>query len=378
MKSVWLFCAILAALPLYALPAATGQDETPGIMGRPRNPPTDAAPGREYVGQPVCAQCHPDEAEDYEEAPMAHTLWRGPESPTLRSNADMAFQAGQYSYQITRQGSEFMYRVGDRQGAISKPILWAFGSGKSAVTFVFQDRGTYYESRVSFFNSIRGLDYTTGAPLPRTKSLIEVAGVEMNPTRVRNCFGCHSTGAVKGSQLQLDQLTPGITCEACHGPGGEHVAAIQEGKIEKARTQIFNPGRLNTEEEFEFCGSCHISFRRAIESGVQGIENVRFQPYRLANSRCYDPIDRRINCAACHNPHKKIDQTLKSYDSSCFRCHPSASQPPSSGTHALPACPVGTRDCVTCHMPKYELPGAHREFTDHWIRVVHPNEAYPD
>ena len=34
------------------------------------------------------------------------------------------------------------------------------------------------------------------------------------------------------------------------------------------------------------------------------------------------------------------------------------------------ACPVARESCVTCHMPKYEAPGMHHEFTDHRIRIV--------
>jgi len=31
---------------------------------------------------------------------------------------------------------------------------------------------------------------------------------------------------------------------------------------------------------------------------------------------------------------------------------------------------VATSNCVSCHMPKYELPQTHASFTDHDIRVV--------
>jgi formate-dependent nitrite reductase cytochrome c552 subunit len=41
------------------------------------------------------------------------------------------------------------------------------------------------------------------------------------------------------------------------------------------------------------------------------------------------------------------------------------------------ACPVSTKKCVTCHMPKVELPGMHASFTDHWIRIAKPNEPAP-
>jgi hypothetical protein len=42
------------------------------------------------------------------------------------------------------------------------------------------------------------------------------------------------------------------------------------------------------------------------------------------------------------------------------------------------ACPVSGKDCVTCHMPKYDIPGMHYKFTDHWIRVAKAGEPYPD
>jgi hypothetical protein len=29
-------------------------------------------------------------------------------------------------------------------------------------------------------------------------------------------------------------------------------------------------------------------------------------------------------------------------------------------------------------MAKYEIPGSHAQFTDHWIRVVKENAPYPD
>ena len=29
-------------------------------------------------------------------------------------------------------------------------------------------------------------------------------------------------------------------------------------------------------------------------------------------------------------------------------------------------------------MPKFEIPGSHHRFTDHQIRIVRPNEKYPN
>jgi hypothetical protein len=50
-----------------------------------------------------------------------------------------------------------------------------------------------------------------------------------------------------------------------------------------------------------FCGSCHRSNEEVMAMpDLGGNANIRFQPYRLAKSSCYqsDPKDRRISCIA--------------------------------------------------------------------------------
>jgi hypothetical protein len=124
-----------------------------------------------------------------------------------------------------------------------------------------------------------------------------------------------------------------------------------------------------TEEQSEFCGSCHRTWADIAANGPRGVGNVRFQPYRIANSKCYDAADRRVSCTACHDPHGPLQVNAKSYDSRCLNCH----------TKDKKACAnKQTADCVSCHMPKYEIPGSHHLFTDHQIRIVRPNEKYPN
>ena len=45
--------------------------------------------------------------------------------------------------------------------------------------------------------------------------------------------------------------------------------------------------------------------------------------------------------------------------------------------HPAAACPRGTKDCVTCHMLKYEVPGTHTKFTDHFIGIARSGAYYP-
>ena len=170
-------------------------------------------------------------------------------------------------------------------------------------------------------------------------------------------------------------LIPGVTCEACHGSGARHVAAAQAGKLGNHRL-IFNPGNLDATDSINFCGSCHRTALDVLKLGQHGPKTVRFQPYRLVSSRCWDGWDKRISCIACHDPHKALQQNSREYDVKCLSCHASESKP--DAQHRAPACTVSKSNCISCHMPKVDLPGGHARFTDHYIRIVRPGGAHPD
>jgi cytochrome c551/c552 len=85
--------------------------------------------------------------------------------------------------------------------------------------------------------------------------------------------------------------------------------------------------------------------------------------------------DKRIGCTACHDPHADLVRDDSSYDHNCLACHAKAS---AAGTTLQKSCPVSDRNCVSCHMPKVELPGSHSVFTDHHIRIVHAGDRYPN
>lgn len=327
-----------------------------------------------YAGPAICAECHSSEASSQKATPMAHAATLASESEILRSHRRLSVHIGPYSYQITTEGDRSIYTVGDGTRTISEPVLWAFGRGEAGQTYLFQHNGAYYQSRVSFFDDTQSLDLTLGAPPLLTPSLDEAMGNLLTPDEARLCFRCHTTPAATGQLLEVNQL-PGVTCEACHGPGARHVTAMRAGNLQTSF--IFNPARLNAGGLTDFCGSCHRTRQQVEAMKVVGVENVRFQPYRLQSSNCWDSEDARIICISCHDPHQQRRTDPAFYDSKCTACHASR-RGVKSITHPGRACPVSSSDCVTCHMPKYALPGGHFKFTDHMIRVVRPGEKYPN
>lgn len=349
--------------------------------------PNRATQGISYVGAKACAQCHSQVFESQAITAMGRALEPAAQSRILKSNPQLEFKSGQYSYRITREGERSMYTVTDGAEVISEPILWSFGHGFSGQTYAFQHEGRYYESHVSFFTEVKTLDYTLGHPRQPAASLAKAIGRVLTPDETRRCIGCHSTGAVSGKELHLDQLEPGVRCEACHGPGAKHVSSMKSGRVNPPN--IFNPGKLSADAlSQEFCGECHRSAEEVVHMEKRGgKDNIRFQPYRIFNSRCYSN-DARISCIACHNPHEPLRRESAYYDAKCLACHRKGPSSPladktqvklkgqKSTLTGLP-CPVDQRDCVTCHMPKLGLEGSHFEFTDHRIRIQRPGSPYP-
>ena len=321
-----------------------------------------------FAGAGVCAECHRAEAVRYKETPMSRALVPVAECEILRKHTDLQHQAGGYRYRIVRQGDTSLMTVTGEGQTLTVPLLWAFGRGKAGQTYVFERNGAFYESRVSFYQALDGLDLTMGAVGGRISSIDDAAGRRMDSIGARDCFGCHSTGGVTQARLHLETMMPGVQCEACHGAAEKHVAAVRAGNAADAK--LHQLGDLSSEEMSNLCGRCHRTWSQIALNGPRGVNNVRFQPYRLANSKCYDATDPRIRCTACHDPHGALVETPAAYDSKCVACH-------SAAAHTR-TCPVAKANCVTCHMPATALPDSHARFTDHQIRVVRANQPYPN
>jgi Cytochrome c554 and c-prime len=336
--------------------------------------PTELAANRRFVGSTACVSCHAAQSK-YSGSAMATALRPGSAEGILTTHKELAFERPPFAYRIERRGDQSIYTVTDGSETVSTPILWAFGRGEVGRTFVIDLDGQFQEARVSYFTALGGLDWTLGTPpnfAPQSTS--EAAARPLDDQEVRRCFGCHATGAVQNSVLSLAHMEPGITCEGCHGPGDRHVQAISSGNRDEAGMGRMK--EMTAEQQADFCGSCHRTWAEVAEQKIKGVDNVRFQPFRLVNSKCYDPDDTRIRCAACHDPHEDPRRDSRFYDDKCLACH--AGGEATAVTAKGPACPTGTQDCSSCHMPKVEVPGAHYAFSDHTIRIVRPGEPYPN
>jgi Cytochrome c554 and c-prime len=328
-------------------------------------PPAGAAPASGKIG---CASCHREEARTQPKTAMGIAIELPAAQALLKEHPKLTFEAYGYKYVIERKDGVSTYTVGDGAGSLSLPIQYAFGVYSQ--TFVLEYGGRYYESLVSYYQGVGGLAITMGSERLRPRNLVEAMGRLVSNEEIVSCFGCHSSGGTNDGKLTLDTLRPGLDCEHCHTGANAHMEAISQGKQAPFPQKL---GGMAAEDMSTFCGSCHRTWSAAVRLHAWGELNVRFQPYRLANSKCFLGNDKRIGCTACHNPHADPVRDDSSYDRNCLSCHRKT-----AAAVTQKSCPVADSKCTSCHMPKIELPGSHSVFTDHQIRIVRAGDRYPN
>jgi len=323
----------------------------------------------QYVGSETCGRCHKDKFETQKNSPMARAVKPATAAAFTNFPEAMHFRAGSYDYLLSQTAGGARYSTTNGQQSASAPVSWIFGDRQFGDTFLYQQNGIYFESRVSYYRALNGLDLTTGRTAFRPNRFDTALGRRMSPDEPPLCFGCHSTASSTDGVFHPERLVPGVTCEACHGPGAQHVAQMSLEPDARTSTLIFNPARLGPIDSSDFCGACHRTSADVSLSDVTGIFILRFPAYRLEQSRCWRNGDARLTCTACHNVHQPRVQDAGFYDKVCRGCHSPASDAQTNMAHTTGICKVANHDCVSCHMPKYTIPSMHTDFTDHKIGI---------
>jgi len=333
--------------------------------------PTKGTSARDqYVGSETCGRCHQDMVATQTNTSMAHAVKPATADAFTNMPRAMHFRTGTYDYSVSQTATGAEYSTSNGQQSASAPLTWVFGDRQFGDTFLYQQNGIYFESRVSYYRALNGLDLTTGRTRFQPSRIDTALGRRMDPDEPPLCFGCHSTASSTDNQFHPERLILGVTCEACHGPGAQHVAQMSLEHDARTSTLIFNPARLSPADSVDFCGACHRTSADVSASFITGIFNLRFPAYRLEQSRCWGNGDARLTCTACHDAHKPRVQDAAFYDKVCLSCHAPVSGAEKDRTaHATATCKVSSHECVSCHMPKYTIPSMHTDFTDHKIAV---------
>ncbi len=230
--------------------------------------------------------------------------------------------------------------------AIGKPD-WAFGAGTQAVTFVSRkDEDAYVEHPLSYYPSLKRLAPTPGHA-NKSGALYPTFGPD---AAILRCFQCHSTGGLRVAENNtIEPAEPGVSCENCHGAGGDHARSPSKQNIHRPAAPDLN----------QLCGSCHRKPAAAgDETDFSNEWNVRHQPLYFSRSKCYLKSAGNLSCLNCHPAHGGVTKQA------CAGCHPSPK-------HTVR---TAGKTCVNCHMPDVR-PLEGLRFANHWIGVYRPGDA---
>lgn len=132
------------------------------------------------------------------------------------------------------------------------------------------------------------------------------------------CSRCHSTNPRfrprdKEGTFDTHVAEFGIACEACHGPGAEHVSRHSPdsgGSVSEDR--IVNPLKLSHIEQSSVCGQCHSLFVRNSDATPETVQDVYENGHRFRPGQTLDGFAIR-SLARCSGTelHPDVQRQLK-------------------------------------------------------------------
>jgi len=212
-----------------------------------RHPPVVSGGG--YVGAQSCAECHPAEYRHWQGSQHAQAMQPATEQTVLGDFKDASFTyAGVTSTTFFRRDGKFMVRTDRPEGGLQdfeiahtfgvhplQQYLIGFPDGRYQMLGIAWDSRPKQQGGQRWFHLYPDQNLTYRDPLHWT-------GLQQNWNYM--CAECHSTHLRKNYDAKLNRFNTtwseiNVSCEACHGPGADHLAwARKEGDWQKLdRTQ---------------------------------------------------------------------------------------------------------------------------------------------
>ncbi len=269
----------------------------------------------DYVGSKACLNCHARQHESW-----SGSYHRGMTQVVNPETVLGEFQdeAGYDKILTTFDGRDYIIsRRGDQYGVtltprgyhkpISRPLVMSTGSHHMQL-YWYSTGQTRLLGLLPFVYLVEDQRW-----IPRAAAFLSPAGPSSDEIQRWNatCIRCHTThprSRVFGrTEIDSQVAEFGISCEACHGPGGQHVQAnsnplqrFQNHLATEPDTTIVNPLRVGHERGSAVCGLCHaVSSATSLEDANHWREyGYQFRPgddlaahrHLLHPSRRDDPV----------------------------------------------------------------------------------------
>ncbi|MGD0260038.1 MAG: tetratricopeptide repeat protein [Verrucomicrobiota bacterium] len=363
------------------------------------NAPLKAAPPPGFVGSRSCRECHEKFYQLW--STSFHGLAMQPYASDLAktnlTEQKTEIVAGKYRFLADLRQAVVLERTPD--GETRYPIVQVMG-GKNVFYFLTPlERGWLQVLPVAYDVRRRQWFDTTASAMRHFGDRRDEAlyWKERPLTFNTSCFSCHVSQLSKNYDLQSDSYhttwaEPGINCETCHGPSGEHVRLFRELPAQQPvpdDLKLVVITRLNLERRNDLCAPCHAKMSPLTTNFAPGeryfdhfdlvaFENPDFYPdgrdlgenYTFTQWRL-SPCAKsgQLDCIHCHTSsgRYRFTEPAKANDA-CLPCHAAKVENAPAHTHHEAA--TAGNECVSCHMPMTEFARMRR--TDHSMRPPTP------
>ncbi len=391
---------LAAAVALAA--ACTPQD------GGPRQVRGTDASGVAYVADAACAACHRVEFDAWTGSHHDLAMQVATPETVLGDFGDAAFTHRGVTSRFFRRGDRFFVNTEGPDGAAADFELTHTLGVEPLQQYLAPFPGGRLQSLPIAWDTARNQWFHL-YPDERIEPDDALHWTGRYQTWNLQCAACHSTDLRKGYDVEADTYDTtwaeiDVGCQACHGPGGRHVALAREaGGVRGAAPSggwglvaPFSAG--DPAAELEACAPCHSRREQLTPVAAHGGPLLDdYLPARLAEG-LYHPdgqildevyvygsfVQSRmhaagVRCSDCHDPHRL---TLRADGNAvCTRCHrerpgdrfptlaPGRYDTPAHHHHEPGS--AGAQ-CVNCHMPDrtYMVVDPRR---DHGFRVPRPD-----
>lgn len=442
MSRITLYAIPIALLQVSSCSLVLGPEEDFGPHGLSQTFVDDAPrvqPRLGYVGSDACRRCHVSEHEAwYHSFHRTMTQVATAETVAAPDGDSGATQFGQ-RFSIERRGDE-VYAVDD---ASERKIVLITGSHHMQVYWLGERWGDISQLPRVYLLGNENYPIEGGEWIDRWHAFVQPAPDGADDERGRwnmICYQCHATNGRPADPVDGTTWVSefGISCEACHGPGEEHVATAST----RGGRDVVNPSRLPAAEANLVCGYCHsarglhdpIRVRRppvpgggepwqrdgfGFRPGMSEFVDLTLEAnprwseedyagtywndghvyiggreyHGVTSSPCYqhDDEERKLTCFSCHQLHRDDDDPrelrawaddqlkpgLRTSNRACTQCHSEFEEDEVLVAHTHHSRESGGSRCYNCHMnpANYVLLKAVR---DHAIRspsVAHTLET---
>lgn len=420
----WRWLGLVSAAMLLALAIFLANRPSPGAAPAvaPVAPPVVVAKPvhqapAEYIGSARCADCHTEQHQAWEQSQHRHAMDHASADTVLADFNNTHFEYAGISSRFSQRDGRYFVTTDGPDGELTEyEVLYTFGLDPVQQYLVdlgsgrIQALSIAWDTRAKADGGQRWFHLYPDEAV-RHDHLLHWTGASQNWNFM--CADCHVTDYRKGYDAATEAFDSrwsemGVGCEACHGPGSQHLA-WSEGQqwpnkglavllderqdmhwlheVERVTAKRSTP--LTSDKEQQVCAQCH-SLRSAVAEGYHaGLPLQDFYRSELLSDPLYfaDGQQREevfisasfaqsrmheagVTCSDCHEPHS---QALRAEGNAlCSSCH-LATQFDQPSHHFHTADSSGAQ-CVSCHMPErtYMVVDPRR---DHRIAVPRPDLA---